>query len=279
MAQLSRPFQVALVGVAVLAAVWVVALRGHSGAPNATPAAPVSVNTTTSPTAQVKTPGSAKSSSKKSGGSSSHVYHGAAPGVEGLTKAVAKAHGAVSTSEANASQLQQKSEQASSASPSSAVPNSSAASSPSSAPSTTASTPAASTPSTSATSTTASTPKSSASSGATTGIPARERAVEAALHKGQVAVILFWDAQGSDDQAVHKALNSLKSQHALHIFISDASASQASDYGSITTGIQIYGTPTLLVLNSKGTTITLTGLQDAYTIRQAVEEAQHSRAF
>jgi hypothetical protein len=92
-------------------------------------------------------------------------------------------------------------------------------------------------------------------------------------------VILFWDTSGSDDRAVHKALNSLKSQHGLHLFISEANASEASDYGSITTGIQVYGTPTLLVLNSKGTTITLTGLQDAYAIRQAVEEAQHSRAF
>jgi hypothetical protein len=78
---------------------------------------------------------------------------------------------------------------------------------------------------------------------------------------------------------VHKALASLRSQHGLHLFISNASASQAADYGSITTGIQIYGTPTMLVLNNKDATITLTGLQDAYTIRQAVEEAQHSRAF
>ena len=51
------------------------------------------------------------------GSRSGQVYHGSAPGVEGLTKAIAKAHGAVSTSEGNARQLEEKSAQATSTTP------------------------------------------------------------------------------------------------------------------------------------------------------------------
>ena len=40
--------------------------------------------------------------------------------------------------------------------------------------------------------------------------------------------------------------------------------------------MQVYGTPTLLIVNRKGQTITLTGLQDSFAIAQAIAEARHA---
>lgn len=263
MAQLSRPYQIGLAAIALLGAVWVLAIRGHSSSSNGSASAPASVATTTTPSSAPST--SASSGSKSSGAS--------APGVAGLSRAVEKAHGAVATSEKNASQLNHKSEQASSASPSS----SSSSPTTTSAPTTHSSAPtkAASKPSTSATTTKpAESTKSASGAAEHSGIPAPERAAEAALKKGDVVVLLFWDKRGTDDVAVHKAVRSLKGQSKL--FTSEAAAGQVASYGTITRGIQVYGTPTILIVNGKGQTITLTGLQDAYAIRQAIAEARHS---
>src|SRR6478736_5391653 len=95
MTQISRPFQIALAAVAVLGVVWVLALHGHSS------------NSTQ--------PASQSSGGGNSAASPSKIYHGSAPGVEGLTRAVDKAHGAVATSQQNAKELEEKSAAASSA--------------------------------------------------------------------------------------------------------------------------------------------------------------------
>src|ERR1700730_13369526 len=93
MAQISRPFQIAFVAIALFAAVWLLALRGHSTGGSGS--------------------GSSAPSSSPSPAAPSPVYHGSAPGVEGLSRAVAKARGAVTTSQQNAQQLQERSAQAS----------------------------------------------------------------------------------------------------------------------------------------------------------------------
>jgi hypothetical protein len=253
MAQLSRPFQVMIAGVLVLAVVWVVALRGHSSSPSSS----VTVPTTVTPPAQ-KAPDATK-------------HHSSAPGVAGLEKAVEKAHGAVKTSEANAQQLEKKSAEASS--PSSSPSSAPSASHTSSAPSTTKS--HSSTGTGTSKQPNGSTPATAQRSSA----PAHERAAEAALKQGKVVLILFWNSKGFDDQQTHAALNKLKGTPGLELFVSDATSSQVSTYGTITRGIQVFGTPTLLVINNKDEAITLTGLQDSYTIRQAIEEARGSHAF
>src|SRR3981081_2694660 len=70
MAQISRPFQIALAALALFAIVWLLALRGHS-----------------SGTSESGSSSSAPSQSSRP----SSVYHGSAPGVEGLTRDLAKA--------------------------------------------------------------------------------------------------------------------------------------------------------------------------------------------
>src|SRR5258707_15093902 len=98
MAHISRPFQLALGAVAVLALIWVVALHrpssGSSGAKSS--AQPVAAASTP---ANTPAPHGSSSAAGKSGGTGAGVYRGPAPGVEGLTRAIAKAHGAVASSQ------------------------------------------------------------------------------------------------------------------------------------------------------------------------------------
>lgn len=284
MAQLSRPYQIALGVLVLFAAVWAVALRGHSSSPtSSTPVTATPAQTTaatTTPAASAK-------------GSGSSIYHGSAPGVQGLTRAIAKAHGAVATSEQNAKQLAERSAQASNAnSPGTGTSTASTSSSAAqSAPSATKSAPK-------VTHTTAKQPaaKTKIAAASTTG---RQVAVEKALYQGKVAVILFWNPKGFDDIIVHtevrllaaihnkvKAvdgeakvrreikLSGLEFQKPIATF--DAKASEVAAFGSITRGVQVYGTPTILVVDKSGKTTVLTGLSDVYSIEQAIDEARHA---
>ena len=106
MAQISRPFQIALLAMVVLAGVWFFALQGHS-----------SSGGSSAIRARARAGASPSAAAKKAAGAPTTVYHGAAPGVEGLSRAIANAHKAVATSEQNAKQLASKSAQASSPAP------------------------------------------------------------------------------------------------------------------------------------------------------------------
>ena len=101
----------------------------------------------------------------------------------------------------------------------------------------------------------------------------RQHAVEAQLAQGKTVLIFFWNPKGSDDRAVNRSLAQLP--HDLRIAIDRARANAVATFGTITRGVQVYGTPTLLVVNKKGQVTTLTGLQDPYTIAQAIREARH----
>jgi hypothetical protein len=272
MAQISRPFQIALVVLVMFMALWFVALRGHSSS---------TVGSGSAPAASAPAPSS--------------VYKGSAPGVEGLTKVVTKAHGAVATSQQNAKQLEEKSTQASSASASTA--SSSAAATP-----TAAAHVGATAKAPSATPTATATGSAGAKSAeARTGphrTPARQALVERALHEGKIAVILFLNPKGADDVAVQEELRLLESIHHIVRPVArttvvksllersglelqkkfaafTARANQVTSFGSITRGIQVYSTPTLLIVNPRGQVSTLTGLQDAYSMEQAIDEARH----
>ncbi len=303
MAQISRPFQIGLVVVVLLAGVWLFALHGHSnGSTSANSAATPAVTSTVSPSSTPASHPATPSHATKAGVEAAHaaaptpVDHGSAPGVEGLTRAVAKAHEAVATSQRDANELEHKSREASNEatqSSSAAAPASSAASSSTSttrtgAPATTSSTHAAST----STSTVhkGSTAASTAASASATATPSGQREVEAEMKQGKIVVLLFWNPAGSDDVVVHNEVrlllkfhhdaakaNAEEGRHVeldKRIAVHEARASQVASYGSVTRGVQIYGTPTLLVINPKGQVITLTGITDAYSIEQAIEEAR-----
>lgn len=283
MAQLSRPYQIGLAAIVLLAAVWLLLLQGHSSSPagSATTAAVPTV-TSTARTSPAKSSSTAGVLSKHANAGSSTQPN--APGVAGLGRAITKAQGAVETSQKNAQQLEEKSAQASSATesssatPSAATPTSTSTSASAAPAKAVTSTPAASktAKAPAAAGRPATSPSSSATkAGSHSSTPTRERAVEAELAQGKVVLILFWDPKGADDVATHKAVRQLQSKAGLNIAINEAPAGQVSSFGTITSGIQVYGTPTLLILNKHGQTITLTGLQDSYDITQAIQEARH----
>ena len=235
------------------------AARVHSSAP--------AVTTVT------KTP-AASGGSTGQAGAASKVYHGSAPGVQGLSSAIAKAHGAVATSEQNAAQLEAHSAQASSATnaPAAAAPATSGAAATSVTvvkSTTTSARHGAPTTSTTVAAVAGKTQPIKAHSGAGR-VPARQALVERALKEGKLAVILIWNPKGADDVAVRNELLMLEAVHHLVKSVPHSAQlrkalaasglelqkkfaafialqSQVSSFGSVTRGVQVYGTPTLLV--------------------------------
>jgi hypothetical protein len=101
-------------------------------------------------------------------------------------------------------------------------------------------------------------------------------AVEHELQQGKTVLILFWNRHGADDKAVHNALPAV--QHALgaKVSVHYATAGQVGAFGTVTHAVQVTQTPTLLIVNPHGQTTVITGLADAFAIRQAVSESRHS---
>src|SRR2546423_4536990 len=274
MAQLSRPYQIALVALALLAAVWLLALRGHSSGGSGKSA------TTPAPhPAQSSSPGAPYT-----------PYKGSAPGVAGLTRAIQKAKGAVAQSEGNAKQLEDKS--AHSSNPSAGQQSSGSASS----------------RSTSAAASKAGATRHAASrhvtrhkvatrATATSGPPANQVVVERELKRGFSAAILFWNPQAADDVVVHRELQRLLAAEAHDpaagkagrelgdgsvvveppsseekIAVHMSPAAKVASYGPFTPAVQVYQTPTLLIVNPKGRAVAITGATDAFSIEQTLDE-------
>jgi hypothetical protein len=257
MAQLSRPYQIALAAFALLAVVWFVALRGNSS------------SSSSSPTPVASTPASAPAptaaSEAKAAAAPTRIYHGAAPGVEGLTRAINKAHGAVATSQQEAHSFEHASADGSGQSAASNAPSTTATGSKQ-----------ATAPASAAATASKSTPPVAVKPHKVTGsgTPAQQVAVESELKQGKVVLVLFWNPKGTDDVAVRKELQAVEKKLGGKISVHDALANQVGSFGSITRTIQVYQTPTILFVNGKGLTTTLTGFTDAFSIEQTIEEAR-----
>ncbi|MFI5003673.1 MAG: TlpA family protein disulfide reductase [Solirubrobacterales bacterium] len=309
MAQLSRPYQIALLALATLVLVWFVALH-RPGA-----------GSTSSSSPSVSSAGGGSASGSSSAGGSSSVYHGAAPGVEGLSKDINKAHGAVATSEHNAQELQQKSAQASGEA--AAGGKAGAAGAAASGSQGTASTHAGSDakrhaaavrsaqhsqhskahPSPAAAAAgptaalilhhlTAATHPSIALRAISKTVPAWERifigkmksylapasqaTIAGELKHGKTVLLLFLNPVSYDDDAT--AIETVVAAHELghKVSVHFAKANRVNSFGSITRDIQVYQTPTLLIINHKKQVTTLTGFTDSFAIEQAVAEARKS---
>jgi hypothetical protein len=259
MAQLSRPFQIALLAFGLLVAVWFVALRGHSSSTSGSGSAPAA-------SAPASTPSASAQAEKAA--APSPVDKGSAPGVSGLARAIAKAHGAVTSSQQSAKQVEQESAQASTATTPAASGSSTASPAGSSATSKASPTTTAPTVQTHGASAPGAASKST--------LQSQQRAVEAELKQGKIVVLLFWNPKGADDVAVHKTLQALARRDRARTAVHEASASQVASFGSITRGVQVYGTPTIMIVNKRGQASTMTGLEDSFAIEQAIAEARHS---
>lgn len=255
MAQLSRPYQVALGAMAVLALVWFVVLHGHKGNPSEP-----------SPPSLSARPSSPGASSKPS---PSGVYHGAAPGLEGLTRDISKAHGAVALSQQKAAELRRKSAQASNEASSSKGASGSPAVSGGQA--------SYGVPANHTTS-----PANRAASGADTSAPVtpkrpvQQATVERELTHGKTVLLVFWNPKSSVDMTVRSQAIAVgrgsKGKVAVHV----ARAGQVGLFGPVTEVAHVYQTPTVLIVGRHGLISVLTGLVDDFGLSQAVREAEHA---
>jgi hypothetical protein len=104
--------------------------------------------------------------------------------------------------------------------------------------------------------------------------PASQATVAAELHHGKTVLLLFLNPSSYDDDAT--AIETVAAAHDLGhtVSVHFALANQVNSFGSITQDIQVYQTPTLLIVTPKRQVTTLTGLTDDYSIKQAVAEAR-----
>lgn len=239
MSQVSRPMQVLLIATVAFAAVWFVALRpkaDDSGGDSA-PA----------PAAQPADTG-AKSSLPGSLGSS-----------------VDKARGAASTSDA-ANARRDAAEQKSTGEPDATATASGAA-----APAT--ATPAAGTKRTAAPGKSKPVAARRLAAAGASASPAR---VAAAVARGQVAVVLFWDRSTPVDTMVRAEVGRTGTR-TKDVFVAAVPISQVSKYDTVTRGIQVLQAPTVVVIDRKHEATLLTGYVDGSEIAQAVADALAKR--
>jgi hypothetical protein len=104
--------------------------------------------------------------------------------------------------------------------------------------------------------------------------PAMQAAVAAELHQGKVVLLLFWNPRSSDDSAVHRQVQAVAHKLGGRVAVHTAAAGQVGSFGSITRDIQVYQTPTLLIVNPHGQVTTVTGYTDAYSLEQTIREAR-----
>jgi hypothetical protein len=104
--------------------------------------------------------------------------------------------------------------------------------------------------------------------------PAMQATVAAELKQGKVVLLLFWNPSSDNDAAVHKQVQLVAHKLGRRVAVHTASAGQVSSFGSITRDIQIYQTPTLLIVNPHAQVTTLTGYTDAYALEQTIREAR-----
>lgn len=100
--------------------------------------------------------------------------------------------------------------------------------------------------------------------------------VQRALAQGKVVVLLFWNNRSSDDQAVHSELSQVGSYRG-RALVASAPIRDVSQYGAITTGIQVLQSPTVVVVDRLRRATLLTGYTDHTEIGQAVASALAAR--
>jgi len=188
------------------------------------------------------------------GASDSPTPAAQAPGTKGLTSAVDKAKNASAQSDAANARIQQATGGESSAA---AKP---AAAGPAAKPATTAAAKA----------------KKPATPAAAK-VPASDPSSKllAKLADGKTVVLLFWNAKGADDRAVRDAVRGLG--HDKKVATAVAPIAKVGDYEAITTGVEVFTAPTVLVIGKDRKAKTITGLTDARELRQLVGDVRAGR--
>jgi hypothetical protein len=110
-------------------------------------------------------------------------------------------------------------------------------------------------------------PKAGLAAAAVAGDPSRP--LLAAVDKGKVAVILFWNSRASDDRATRQALRKVNLHHG-KVVTRAIAISQVGKYEAITRGAQVLESPTVLVIGAGGKARSITGYTQASEINGLV---------
>jgi hypothetical protein len=302
MAQISRPFQIVLVAFALSALAWFAVLHRPGGASSTGGSSPSVASSSGGSAAHPAAKGSA------SAAGSSHVYHGPAPGVEGLTRDIKRAHEAAAEQERGVAHPQNSVTHKSGTPRATAPPR--ASTKPDAAVARadhgaqhSQSAKAQKSHTTAATGATAASilhrliaaqhlnavlslinPALRAKITGAQGVfigemktylqPASQATVAAELHHGKTVLLLFLNPSSYDDDATAIETVVAAQTFGHPVAVHFAEANQVNSFGSITRDIQVYRTPTLLIVTPKRQVTTLTGLTDAYAIKQAMTEAR-----
>ena len=101
-------------------------------------------------------------------------------------------------------------------------------------------------------------------------------AVRAAIARGKVVVLLFWNPLGADDQLVRDELTHVSS-HGGRALIVTAPVREVSRFSSVTRGLEVLQSPTVLVLDRTRHARMLAGYTDRAEIGQSVSAAIAAR--
>lgn len=103
-----------------------------------------------------------------------------------------------------------------------------------------------------------------------------QAAVEHELAEGKTVMLVFWNPHSSVDREVRSQASALASGSKGTVVMHAALANQVNVFGSITEVVRVYQTPTILIVNRHGVVSTITGLTEVFALQQAVREAQHA---
>ena len=106
--------------------------------------------------------------------------------------------------------------------------------------------------------------------------PAGQLAIEAELAQGKTVMLVFWNPHSAVDKEVHSQAGALVRGSKGAVVMHSALAGEVNMFGKITEVVRVYQTPTILIVNRHGVVSTLTGLTEVFALRQALREAQHT---
>ena len=261
----SRPMQIALVAVVLLAGMWFTVLKPKPAAESAAP----------TPAAVTPAPASSEP---------------VAPGVKGLTSAIQKAKGAAAVSDATNAKIQKATgaAPAAAAKPTVAAKPAAAKATPAASKGVRHATPAKAKTTAAVKSVTkvapAATLKAKPAAAKAPASPAK-KAVQVDpsdrllkfLDKGKTLVILFHGA-GADDRAARKAVHRTAKADPKHVVSAYISIGDVGKYEAITSDVQILAAPSILVIGTNGKATLLTGYVDEAVVRQTVGDARRASA-
>ncbi len=98
---------------------------------------------------------------------------------------------------------------------------------------------------------------------------ARLSTVQSALAAHKTVVMLFYNPQGADDQAVRQELAGLPTSKGRVVKV-DIPLSESANFTAVTQQVPVNFSPTLVLIAPSGQTEELPGLTDQFTIRQSV---------